>query len=29
MRYVGLKSRISKELAPVIQKYVDEPWCKR
>lgn len=29
MRYVGSKSRISKELAPVIQQYVDEPWCKR
>lgn len=29
MRYVGSKSRISKDIAPVIQQYVDEPWCKR
>lgn len=28
MRYVGSKNRISKDITPVIQQYVDEPWCK-
>lgn len=28
MKYVGSKNRLSKELAPIIQSYVDNPMCK-
>lgn len=28
MKYMGSKNRLSKELAPIIQSYVDQPWCK-
>lgn len=28
MKYVGSKNRISKELAPIIQSYVDNPLCR-
>lgn len=28
MKYVGSKNRLSKELAPIIQSYVDNPLCQ-
>ena len=28
MKYVGSKNRISKDIAPIIQKYVDNPLCR-
>ena len=28
MKYVGSKNRLAKQIAPIIQSYVDKPNCK-